>query len=102
MNDATDDQARWNVMLVQARRFAAQDQLLDAVARTRLVRDQVRQALEGASGAGGSALEAQLARADKLLGEMETRTRKWRTEVEARRWAKVEHADAEMERPLPR
>ena len=68
--DLTSDEERWAVWMVQAHRFAKRENFTDAVARTRLVRDAVREALVGATDAKQrEQLERRLARADEQLDE---------------------------------
>jgi hypothetical protein len=100
--DLTSDEERWAVWMVQAHRFAKRENFTDAVARTRLVRDAVQEALGGATDAKQrEQLELRLARADAQLTSMESQYRAWRSAIAARRQNTIDQAEEEMARPLP-
>ena len=98
----TSDEERWAVWMVQAHRFAKRENFTDAVARTKLVRDAVQEALGGATDAKQRArLEPRLARADEQLASMESRHEAWRSAIATRRQNTIDQAEEEMARPLP-
>jgi hypothetical protein len=100
--DLTSDEERWAVWMVQARRFAERENFTDAVARVRLVRNSVREALGAVSDpTGRGRLERHLARADEQLASMESQYEAWRSEIAARRQSTIDQAEEEMARPLP-
>jgi ElaB/YqjD/DUF883 family membrane-anchored ribosome-binding protein len=100
--DLTSDEERWAVWMVQARRFADRQNFTDAVARMKLVRDAVHEALDGATDAKQrERLERHRARADEQLASMQSRYDAWRSEIAARRQNTIDQAEEEMARPLP-
>ncbi len=100
--DLTTEEERWAVWTVQARRFAERENFTDAVARTKLVRDAVREALrETTDPKQRERIERHLARADEQLRNMEFQYEAWRSAIAARRQHTIDHADEEMARPLP-
>lgn len=93
---------RWNVMLVQARRFAAKENHVDAVARARLVCRQVDEALALADdGDDRRRLEALRMRAGSFLRTAEADLEVWTARLAAMKQARVDNAAEEMARPLP-
>jgi hypothetical protein len=100
--DLTSDEERWAVWMVQARRFAKRENFTDAVARTRLVRDAVREALgEATDPEQRGRLEQRLARAEEQLASMDSQYEAWRSAIAARRQQTIDQAEEEMARPLP-
>jgi hypothetical protein len=100
--DFTSDEERWAVWMVQAHRFAKRENFTDAVARMKLVRDAVQEALGGATDATQRArLESRLARAEEQLASLESRYEAWRSAIAARRRNTIDQAEEEMARPLP-
>ena len=100
--NSTRDEERWAVWTVQAHNFAKRQNFTDAVARMRLVRDAVREALaQTTSDAERPRLERQLARAEEQLADLTAQYDAWRSRIAARRRHTIEHAAEEMERPLP-
>jgi len=100
--DLTSDEERWAVWMVQAHRFAKRENFTDAVARAKLVRDAVHQALEGATDPmQREGLERRLARAEEQLASMQAQYHAWRSEIAARRQHTIDQAEEEMARPLP-
>jgi hypothetical protein len=100
--DLTSDEERWAVWMVQAHRFAKRENFTDALARTKLVRDAVQEALDGATDAKQrEQLERRLARADEQFTKMESRCEAWRSAIAARRQNTIDQAEEEMARPLP-
>ena len=98
----TSDEERWAVWMVQAQRFANRENFTDAVARTKLVRDAVQEALGGATDAKQrERLERRLARAEEQLASMESRYESWRSAIAERRQNTIDQAEEEMARPLP-
>jgi predicted nucleic acid-binding Zn-ribbon protein len=96
------DEERWAVWMVQARRFAERENFTDAVARVKLVRDAVQEALAQATAPKQrERLERHLARADEQLASMESQYDAWRSEIAARRQRTIDQAEEEMARPLP-
>jgi hypothetical protein len=100
--DLTNQEDRWAVWTVQARRFAERENYTDAVARMKLVRDSVERALDHATDAPERArLERHLARAEEQLATLRARYEAWRSEIAARRQSTISHAADEMAQPLP-
>lgn len=93
---------RWNVWMVQARNFAKRENYPDAVARMRIVRKSMEDALAHESDARAKArIEAHLARAEELLSDLESQAEAWRSAIAARRQETIDQAPEEMARPLP-
>ncbi len=93
---------RWAVWTVQARNFAKRQNFTDAVARMKLVRGAVADALSQAGDpAKKGRLEAYLARADEQLAELEAEYDAWRSQIAERRQHTIESAAEEMARPIP-
>ena len=93
---------RWAVWTVQARNFAKRQNFTDAVARMKLVRGAVADALSQASDPAHHArLEAYLARADEQLAELQADYDAWRSQIAERRQHTIESAAEEMARPIP-
>ena len=100
--DLRSEEERWAVWMVQARRFADRENFADAVARMKLVRDAVQEALAEASDPKQrQRLERHLARAGEQLTNMESRYEAWRSEIAIRRQRTIDQAEEEMARPLP-
>ncbi len=100
--DLRSDEERWAVWMVQARRFAERQNFPDAVARVKLVREAVANALRKASDpAQAVRLERHLARADEQLEELEAQHEEWRSAIAVRRQHTIDQAAEEMSRPLP-
>ena len=100
--DLTSDEERWAVWMVQAHRFAKRENFTDAVARTKLVRDAVREALGGATDAKQrEQLRTRLARAEEQLASMESQYEAGRSAIAERRQHTIDQAEEEMTRPLP-
>ena len=88
--------------MVQARNFAKRENYSDAVARMRLVRRSIADKLATeADPVLKSRIERHLARAEELLGNLESRAEAWRSAIGARRQQTIDQADEEMARPLP-
>ena len=100
--DRMSNEERWAVWMVQAHRFAKRENFTDAVARIKLVRDAVHQALAGATDPKQrERLELRLARAEEQLSSMESQYDAWRSEIATRRQHTIDQAEEEMARPLP-
>jgi len=100
--DLRNDEERWAVWMVQAERFAQRQNFADAVARMKLVRDQVRTALsEAADSKQRERIERHLARAQEQLTSLESQYEAWRSEIASRRERTINQAADEMARPLP-
>lgn len=100
--DLEQEEERWAVWMVQARRFAERENFTDAVARVKLVRDAVENALRGTSDPAVRArLQRHLARADEQLASLESQYDAWRSAIAARRQHTIDQAAEEMARPLP-
>lgn len=100
--DLTSEEERWAVWMVQARRFAERENFTDAVARLKLVRAAVQEALADASDpTERQRLERHLARAGEQLSSMESQYQAWRSEIAVRRQHTIDQAAEEMARPLP-
>ena len=100
--DLNAEEERWAVWTVQARRFASRENYTDAVARMKLVRGAVQEALGEATDPKQRArLERHLARADELLGTLQAKYQAWRSEIAKRRQHTIDQAAEEMARPLP-
>ena len=100
--DRMSNEERWAVWMVQAHRFAERENFTDAVARIKLVRDAVHQALAGATDPKQrERLELRLARAEEQLASMESQYDAWRSEIATRRQHTIDQAEEEMARPLP-
>ena len=96
------DEQRWGVWMVQARRFAERQNFLDAVARVRLVHDEVEAALgRAASPVQRARLERHLARAEEQLSSLQAQYDAWRSAIAERRQRTIDQAAEEMARPLP-
>lgn len=100
--DLRSDEERWAVWTVQARNFAKRQNFIDAVARMRLVRDAVAQALAETGDASiRLRLERHLARAEEQLGSLNAQHEAWRSEIAERRQKTIDQAAEEMAQPLP-
>lgn len=100
--DLTSQKERWAVWSVQARNFAKRQNFPDAVARMKLVRSSIAEALAGVADATERArLEALLARANEQLDELQAQYDAWHAEIAARRKHTIDSAEEEMARPLP-
>lgn len=100
--DLRTEEERWAVWMVQARRFADRENFPDAVARIKLVRDAVRNAVGQATNATERArLESRLARANEQLDTMRSKYEAWRSKIAERRQHTIDQAAEEMARPLP-
>jgi predicted nucleic acid-binding Zn-ribbon protein len=100
--DLKSDEDRWAVWMVQAARFAERQNFTDAVARMRLVRDEVRKAFAvTAEPRQRERIQRHLARAEEQLASMESQYDAWRSEIAARRQRTIDQAAEEMARPLP-
>ena len=100
--DRMSNEERWAVWMVQAHKFAKRENFTDAVARIKLVRDAVHQALAGATDPKQrERLELRLARAEEQLASMESQYDAWRSEIATRRQHTIDQAEEEMARPLP-
>ena len=100
--DLEGQKERWAVWAVQARNFAKRQNYTDAVARMKLVRNSIADALaEVIDSAQKMRLEADLARADEQLADLQTQYEAWRSEIAARRQHTIDSAEEEMARPLP-
>lgn len=98
----TSDEERWAVWMVQARNFAKRQNFPDAVARMKLVRDEIHAALHGVvDPKRRERLERHRARADEQLATLESEHDAWRSEIAARRQRTIDQAAEEMARPLP-
>lgn len=98
----TELEERWAVWTVQARNFAKRENFADAVARMKVVRGAIEQALSNATDPRDQRrLEAHLARADELLEEFQASYDAWRSKIAARRQQTIDSAAEEMARPLP-
>jgi hypothetical protein len=101
MTNPTNEE-RWAVMMVQARRFAAREQLTDALARARLVRDEMLAArAEVTEPAGRGRLDRQIARVDAELQSLSARHAEWQERIAKIARARRDGAPEEMRRPLP-
>ncbi|MGB8329794.1 MAG: hypothetical protein WCE62_06680 [Polyangiales bacterium] len=100
--DLKSDEERWAVWMVQARRFAERQNFADAVARMKVVRDSVREALSNATDSQErERIERHLARAEERLTTLQSQYDDWRSEIAARRQRTIDHAAEEMALPLP-
>ncbi len=100
--DLTSDEERWAVWMVQAHRFAKRENFTDAVARTKLVRDEIYEAFGQATDLKQrQELQQRLARAEEQLASMESQYEAWRSEIADRRQKTIAQAEEEMARPLP-
>ena len=96
------EEERWGVWIVQARHFAKRENYTDAVARMRLVQKSIEAALaKETDHALRARIERQQARANDLLGELESEAEAWRSAIAARRQQTIDQAEEEMARPLP-
>ncbi|MEM7436869.1 MAG: hypothetical protein AAF436_17075 [Myxococcota bacterium] len=96
------EEERWDVWTVQARNFAKRENYTDAVARLRLVKTSVEEAISDTpDGPTKNRLVQRLARVDELLGSLEARAEAWRTAIATRRQETIDQAEEEMARPLP-
>ena len=93
---------RWNVWTVQARNFARRENYADAVARMRVVRSSMQDALAAERDpTNRGRIERQLVRAEELLDDLEARAASWRDAIAKRRQETIDQAAEEMARPLP-
>ncbi len=93
---------RWEVWAVQAHNFAKRENFTDAVARMKLVRSSIAEALDQVRDPRKRArLEARLARAEEQVDELQTQYDAWRADIAARRQQTIDNAAEEMARPLP-
>jgi len=100
--DLKSNEERWAVWMVQARGFAARQTFPDAVARMKLVRDEIQDALsEATDHRQRQRIEQHLARAEELLAHMESQYDAWRSEIATRRQHTIDQAAEEMARPIP-
>lgn len=100
--DLESQAERWGVWAVQARNFAKRQNFVDAVARMKLVRASIADALAQVTDPRKRArLEVQLARAEEQVEELEAQYDAWRAEIAARRQQTIDSAAEEMARPLP-
>lgn len=100
--DLSSRRNRWATWTVQARNFAKRQNFTDAVARMKLVKSSIREALDGVSDAQEKTrLEAHLVRAEEQLAELQADYDTWRSEIARRRQHTIESAEEEMARPLP-
>ena len=100
--DLSNQKEKWAVWSVQARNFAKRENYTDAVARMKLVASSIKDALTEVSDPTQRArLEAHLARAEELLGDLQARYDAWRADIAARRQHTIDSAEEEMARPLP-
>lgn len=100
--DLSDLEDRWSMWTVQARHFARKENYPDAVARMKLVCGSIEEALEQVGEpAQRTRLEARLAVANELLGELKEQLDAWRSKIAARRQHTIDSAAEEMARPLP-
>ena len=100
--DLESQRERWAVWSVQARNFAKRQNFTDAVARMKLVRSSITDALaEVTDSAQKTRLEAHLARANEQLADLQGQYEAWRSEIAARRQHTIDSAEEEMARPLP-
>ena len=100
--DLESQKERWAVWTVQAGNFAKRQNFSDAVARMKLVRSSIADALaEVTDSAQKSRLEAHLARANEQLAGLQAQYDAWRSEIAARRQHTIDSAEEEMARPLP-
>ncbi|MEM7447683.1 MAG: hypothetical protein AAF355_05515 [Myxococcota bacterium] len=96
-------EARWELYLVQARRFAEKETYLDAVERIRLVRDEVRHALDRESDNQiRDRLGRRLRRVESELTQLEGLLEQWRAQLSELKAQRRAGADEEMKRPLPK
>ncbi|MBW2508244.1 MAG: hypothetical protein JRE81_06410 [Deltaproteobacteria bacterium] len=101
--DLTSQTERWALWSVQARNFAKRENFIDAVARMKLVRSSIAEALAAvADSAQKARLEALLARANEQLTDLQAQYDAWHAEIAARRQHTIDSAEEEMARPLPR
>ena len=100
--DLSELKERWTVWTIQARHFARRENFTDAVARMKLVQRSIEGALpEVADPAEKRRVEADLARANELLAELQADYDAWRSKIAARRQHTIDSAAEEMARPLP-
>jgi len=100
--DLKSNEERWAVWMVQARRFAARQTFPDAVARMKLVRGEIRDALSKATDSRQrQRIEQHLARAEEQLAHMESQYDAWRSEIATRRQHTIDQAAEEMVWPIP-
>lgn len=93
---------RWSVSLVQAQRFARRDNFVDAIARARGVRDDVRAALAAEVDVGArQKLEGLLRVAERALGSYEIAFADWNGKIAAARAERMANAAVEQSTPLP-
>jgi hypothetical protein len=93
---------RWNVSLVQAQRFARRESYVDAVARARAVRDDVRAALATEVDlVARQKLEGLLRVAERALASYEAAFAEWNGKIAAARAERMANAAVEQSTPLP-
>ena len=100
--DVESQAERWAVWAVQARNFAKRQNFTDAVARMKLVRASIADALAQATDPRErESLESYLARAEERVSELQAQYDAWRADIAARRQQTIDSAAEEMARPLP-
>lgn len=93
---------RWSVSLVQAQRFARRESFVDAVARARAVRDEVRAAVAAeVDVATRQRLEGLLRAAERALAQYEAGFAAWNGKIADARAARIANAAVEHATPLP-
>ena len=92
---------RWDVWMVQAQRFAARENYIDALGRVRLVVREVEEALTDARDTERARLQRFLHRVCRREERIRTQFEAWNAKIAARRQAAIADAADEMKRPLP-
>ncbi len=88
--------------MVQAQNFAKRENYPDAVARAKLVRDEVASALSVETDVRRrSQVEQYLGSVETELADLREQYRRWSQAIAARRQATIDNVDEEFARPLP-
>lgn len=97
-----ENQERWMVWMVQAQRFAERENYPDAVARMKLVHDEVAACLSTTRDEKRRLkLSLFLERVEKQLEDLKGKHARWRAAIAERRRATIDNAVQEFARPLP-
>ncbi len=97
-----ENQERWMMWMVQAQHFAERENYPDAVARMKLVHDEVAACLATARDQKRRLnLTLFLERVDKQLEDLRSQHARWRGTIAERRQATIDSAVEEFAKPLP-
>jgi len=98
----TSPEERWSTMLVQAQRFASQENFTDALSRVQLVASEIEAAVAESDASATGALERRLAYVRSEIERHEEARHRWLEERRAMERGRRENAPEELARPLRR